>query len=92
MYCDKTLVVKLSSVPASVLHKRHNDICYHKVIEVKSAVTLRVGWVPGEYNIVDLFTKTKMTINMKNRMVESIFYNKAAVIKYKYKNLAEGVK
>ena len=30
-YCDNKSVVKISSVPASVLNKRHNAICYHRV-------------------------------------------------------------
>ena len=32
-YCDNNSVVKNSSVPASVLNKRHNYICYHRVVE-----------------------------------------------------------
>ena len=30
-YCDNKSVVTNSSVPASVLKKRHNAICYHRV-------------------------------------------------------------
>ena len=32
LYCDNKSVVTNSSVPASVLNKRHNGICYHRVI------------------------------------------------------------
>ena len=42
---------------------------------------MRVGWIPGEYNIVDLFTNTTMTEKMRHRMVELIFYNKVVVIR-----------
>ena len=41
---------------------------------------MRLGWIPGEYNIAYLLTKTKMTGNMRNRMVELIIYNKVAII------------
>ena len=40
--CDNKLVVTNSSVPASVLNKRHNSICYHIVREAQAAGTLRV--------------------------------------------------
>ena len=41
---------------------------------------LRLGWIQGEYNLADLFTKTTMTGNTRHGMVESIFYNKAVVV------------
>ena len=44
---------------------------------------LRVGWITSEYNVADLLTKTTMTRNIRHRMVESIFYNKAVVIREK---------
>ena len=33
IYCDKNSVVTKSSVPQSVLNKRHNTIYYHRVRE-----------------------------------------------------------
>ena len=41
---------------------------------------MRVGWIPGDYNLADLYTKTTMTGNARHEMVEYIFYNKAVVI------------
>ena len=69
VYCDNKSVVKKYSVPSSVLNKRHNDICYHRVREAQASGTLRVGWIPGEYNLADLLTKTTMTGNMIHGMV-----------------------
>ena len=69
----------------SVLNEIHNSICYHSVIEAQAEVTLRVGWIPGEYNIAELFTNTTMTGNMIHGLAESIFCNKAAVIRNKGK-------
>ena len=47
---------------------------------------LRVGWIPGEYNIAYLLTKTTMTGNVRHSMVESIFYNRTVVIREKDKS------
>ena len=41
---------------------------------------MRVGWIPGDYNLAYLLTKTTITGNMRHKMVESIFYNTAALI------------
>ena len=70
-------------LPASVLNKIHNAICYHRVRESQAYRALKVVWITGEYNISDLLTKTTMTGKMRHRMVESIFYNKAVVIREK---------
>ena len=48
--------------------------------ESQATITLRVVWIPIDYNLTDLFTETKKTVNMINRMLQSIFYHKVAVI------------
>jgi len=58
--CDNRSVVINSSVPTSVLNKRHNAICYHRVREAQAAGIIRVGWIEGKNNLADLFTKTTM--------------------------------
>ena len=77
-------MVENYSVSASVSNKRHNTICYHRVIESQTAGTLKLGWIPGEYNPSYLLTNTTTTGNMRHGMVESIFYNKAVVVREKY--------
>ena len=84
LHCDNNSVVINSSVPEPLLNKRHSSICYHRVRESQSSITLRVGWIPGEYNIVYLLTKTTMKVNMRHGVVELIFYNKSVVIREKY--------
>ena len=79
--CDNKSVVTNASVPASVLHKRHNAICYHRVREAQASQMIRVGWIPGEFNKSDLLTKTTMPGNKKNGFVQQIFHNKATVIR-----------
>ena len=78
--CDNKSVATNSSVPTSVLNKRHNAICYHSVREAQAAGILRVGWIPGEHNLADLFTKTSMAGNVKHYLVQSIFDNNASVV------------
>ena len=66
VFCDNMSVVKNSSIPASDLNKRHNGISYHRVREAQASGILWVGWIPGEFNLVVLFTKTKMTGNKRH--------------------------
>ena len=80
VFCDNKSVVTNSSVPASVLNKRHNAICYHRVREAQAAGTIRVGWIKGEFNLADLFTKTTINGNDRNGIVEGIFNNEATPI------------
>ena len=65
MFGDKMSVVKNLSITTSALKKRHNGICYHRVKEAQAPGVLRVGWIPEEFNLVDLFTKTTMPGNKK---------------------------
>jgi hypothetical protein len=80
VFCDNKSVVTNATVPSSVLNKRHNAICYHRVREAQAAGTIRVAWIPGTENLADLFTKTTLNGNVKNDIVETIFCNEAVVI------------
>jgi len=71
--CDNRSVVTNSSLPTSVLNKRHNAICYHRVREAQAAGIIRVGWIEGEKNVTDLFTKTTLSNESKRRFVQFIF-------------------
>ena len=57
VYCDNRGVVKNTSVPESVLTKKHNAINYHAVREAVAAGIIRVGKEDGTSNLADLFTK-----------------------------------
>ena len=59
-----------SSVPTSVLNKRHNAICYHRVREAQAAGIIRVGWIEGKRNVADLFTKTTISNESKKKFVQ----------------------
>ena len=77
VYCDNKSMVTNSNEQASLINKRHNDICYNVFIEAQAAGMLREGWIPCGYNLAYLLTKTKMTRNMRHGMVEPLSYNKA---------------
>ena len=83
VFCDNQSVVTNSSVPSSVLNKRHNAICYHRVREAQAAGTIMVGWIKGEFNLADLFTKTTMAGDLQHRLVNNIFNNEAAPLEIK---------
>jgi len=71
--CDNPSVVTNSSVPTSVLNKRHNTICYHRVREAQAAGIIRVGWIEGTKNVADLLTKTTLSNESKRRFTQFIF-------------------
>ena len=51
IFCDNMSVVNISSIPTSALNKRHIAIFYHRVREAQDACIIRVGWIPGEFNL-----------------------------------------
>ena len=57
VFCDNEAVAKNSATLESVLTKKHNAICFHKVRECCAAGIIRVGWIDGNSNPADLFTK-----------------------------------
>ena len=74
-FFDNMSVVKYLSISTSDLKKSHNGICYHSVREAQDSGILRVGWIPGEFNLADLFTMTTMPGNTRHNLVDSIFSN-----------------
>ena len=55
--CDNKSVVTNSTVPASVLKKKHNAICYHRVREAVAAKVLCIAHIPTGQNLADMLTK-----------------------------------
>jgi hypothetical protein len=65
VFCDNQSVVTNSSVPESMLSKKHNAICYHRVREACAAGTIRVAKEDTETNLADLFSKPLPTPRRK---------------------------
>ena len=57
MLGDNMLVVLNTSVPSSVLKKKHNAIAYHRVREAIAAKVLRFTCLKSEENVSDILTK-----------------------------------
>ena len=83
VFCDNKSVVTNASIPSSILNKKHNSICYHKVRESQAAGTIRVGWIEGEYNKADIATKTTLNTGRRYALSNSIFDNTCTVIERK---------
>ena len=83
IFCDNKLFITNSSVPASVLNKMHNAICYHRVRKVQALGVLRMAWIGEEHNITDLFTKTTLATNKKHDFITNIYNNNVTVINSK---------
>ena len=74
VFCDNQGVVKNTSLPESVLTKKHNAINYHAVREAVAAGVLEVIKEDTQTNLADLFTKV-LPSNRRHELLGSILYN-----------------
>ena len=74
VFCDNQGVVKNSSIPESVLTKKHNAINYHAVREAAAAGILEVIKEDTQTNLADLFTKV-LHADRRRELLGSILYN-----------------
>ncbi len=56
LFCDNFAVVKNTSIPESVLAKKHNAINYHIIHEAVAAGIIHIGKEDIETNIADALT------------------------------------
>ena len=54
---DNESVVKNTTLPSSVLKKKHNAIAYHRVREAVAAGIVRIAYIPSKENRADILTK-----------------------------------
>jgi hypothetical protein len=57
VFCDNKSVVTNSTIPTSLLSKKHNSIAYHRVHESVASMTIRLAIVHTKENLADLLTK-----------------------------------
>ena len=74
VYCDNQGVVKNTSIPESVLSKKHNAINYHAVREAAAAGVLQVHKEDTATNLSDLFTKV-LHAERRKELLQSILFN-----------------
>ena len=73
VYCDNEAVYKNTSIPESVLKKKHHSIAYHRCREAVAAGTMRIAKQGTEKNLADLFTKI-LTVTRRNFLLERFTY------------------
>ena len=74
VFCDNQGVVKNTSVPESVLTKKHNAVNYHAVREAAAAGVLEVHKEDTATNLADLFTKV-LPSDRRRELLGSVLYN-----------------
>ena len=84
MFFDIQSFVSNVSITSSVLSKKHNSICYHRVLEAHKAGTIRVGWISGKYNKSDICTKTTIHRKRQYKLLTLIFNEKVSTITKKF--------
>ena len=80
VFCDNQPVVTNISIPSSILNKKHNSICYHRVQEAHTAGTIRVGGISDKYNKADIGTKTTIPTKRRYKLLNSVFNEKVYTI------------
>ena len=73
VFCDNNGVVKNTTIPSSMLAKKHNAINYHAIREAVAAKILRVGKEDGMTNLADLFTKV-LTADRRRALCKHIMH------------------
>jgi hypothetical protein len=73
VFCDNNGVVENTTIPGSMLAKKHNAINYHAIREAVAARILRVDKEDGMTNLADLFTKV-LTADHRCAMFRHIIY------------------
>ena len=74
VFCDNNGVVKNTTIPESMLAKKHNAINYHAIRKAVAARILRVGKEDGMTNLADLFTKVVLTADQRRALCRHIMY------------------
>jgi hypothetical protein len=75
VFCDNMAVVKNTSIPESVLAKKHNAINYHIIREAVAAGIIRIGKEDTNTNIADAFTKL-MEFSKKFKLLRPIMWER----------------
>ena len=73
IFCDNEAVYKNTSIPESVLRKKHHSISYHRFREAVAAGTVRIAKEGTKMNLSDLFTKI-LSIVRREEILEKFTY------------------
>ena len=76
MFGDNESVIKSSTVPYSLLNKRHHALSYHSVREAIAADIVRFHHIPGDQNPADILSKHWGHAQVYHQSLKPImFYN-----------------
>lgn len=73
VYCDNEAVFKNTSIPESVLNKKHHLVAYHACRQCVAAGVIRVAKEDTLTNLADLFTKV-MGRTARERLMDLFMY------------------
>ena len=73
VFCDNKAVYKNTSIPESVLRKKHHSIAYHRCREAVAAKTIRIAKQGTDKNLSDLFTKV-LTVARRKYLLDRFTY------------------
>ena len=74
MFGDNKSVVTSSTIPQSILNKRHNMLPYHRVREAIAAKTLEFHWCSSDQNTSDILSKHWEHAKVKDTIRELFDY------------------
>jgi len=73
VFCDNQGVVNNTTLPESILTKKHNQICYHRVREAVAAKIIRIAKEDSSTNLADLLTKP-LGLPQRHFLLQRILY------------------
>ena len=79
MFGDNMSVLLNTTVPSSMLKKKHLGCSYHRVREAIAAEILRFSYVPSNENFADILTKPLSNAS-HHKLTKHWLFRRAAVI------------
>ena len=73
VFCDNQSVVSNTTIPESVLNKKHNQICYHRVREAVAAGIIWIAKEDSATNLADILTKP-LGLPQRRFLLQRILY------------------
>jgi len=73
VFCDNQGMVNNTTLPESVLTKKHNQICYHRVREAVAANIIRIAKEDSSTNLADILTKP-LGLPQRHFLLQCILY------------------
>jgi hypothetical protein len=91
MLGDNISVVLNTTVPSSVLKKKHNAIAYHRVREAIAARTMRFAYIKSEENVSDVLTKPLSNEKFHYLMKKKYSVYQKKISKKVYNSIIKGI-